>query len=107
MKKIILAIICVIVAATTTYAKPRCHGFNNYDDKVTIVLVDDKAGDKYMVTEAVLSTGSKKYEAKSVKTDMRDGVAVVTLTFPHATQFSNPKLTLRVNGKKMKVKICQ
>ncbi|MDE6347006.1 MAG: hypothetical protein K2L55_10095 [Muribaculaceae bacterium] len=106
MKKIIFVIICLKVAATT-YAKPRCHGFNNYDDKVTIVLVDDKAGDKYMVTEAVLSTGSKKYEAKSEKTDMRDGVAVVTLTFPHDTQFSNPKLTLRVNGKKMKVKICQ
>ena len=106
MKKIIFAIICLMVAATT-YAKPRCHGFNNYGDKVTIVLVDDKAGDKYMVTEAVLSTGSKKYEAKSVKTDMRDGVAVVTLTFPHATQFSNPKLTLRVNGRKMEVKICQ
>lgn len=28
MKKIIFAIICLIVAATT-YAKPRCHGFNN------------------------------------------------------------------------------
>lgn len=107
MKKIILAIICIIVAAATIYAKPRCHGFNNYDNKVTIILVDDKAGEKYTVSEAVLSTGSKKYDAISVKTDMRDGVAVLTLTFPHATQFSNPKLTLRVNGRKIKVKICQ
>lgn len=48
MKKNILAIICIIVAAATIYAKPRCHGFNNYDNKVTIILVDDKAGDKWM-----------------------------------------------------------
>ena len=89
-------------------AKPHCQGFNNYDNKVTIVFTDDKAGDHYAVSDVKLipSGKSKNYDATSVTAVVKDGVATVTLIFPHVTQFSNPKIELRINGKKTKLKVC-
>ena len=99
-----------LVASLTVYAKPNCQGFNNYDNKVTIVFTDDKAaGNRYTVSDVKLipSWGGVEYSAISIKTNVKDGVATVTLIFPHITRFSNPKVTLRINGKKIKFKVCQ
>lgn len=100
----ILSLVCGIA-----YAKPRCQGFNNYDDKVTIVFTDDKAGSQYTVSDVILipSWKGKEYKATSISTTVENGVATVTLEFPHITQFSNPKVTLRINGKKRTFKVCQ
>lgn len=53
------------------------------------------------------SWSEKEYPATSVEVTVKKGVATVTLTFPHVTQFSNPQVTLRINGKKSKFKVCQ
>lgn len=92
----------------TAYAKPHCKGFNNYDDKVTIVFTDN-AKNGYSVTDVkfIPTWKGDEYPATSVKTTVKEGVATVTLTFPHITQFSNPKVILRINGKKTKFKVCQ
>lgn len=83
-------------------AKTHCQGFNNYDDKVTIVFTDDNVGKQYSVTDVKLIPvwKGKEYSAISVKTTVENGVATVTLVFPHITEFSNPKITLRINGRK-------
>lgn len=96
-----------LVLSLTAYAKPHCQGFNNYDNKVTIVFTDDKAGSRYEVTDVKLVTYGKEYSATSVTASVKDGTATVTLTFPHITQFSNPKVILRINGKKAKFKVCR
>ena len=98
-----------LVLSLTAYAKPHCQGFNNYDNKVTIVFTDDKAGSQYDVSDEILipSWKGKEYKATSVRTTVENGVATVTLEFPHITQFSNPKVTLRINGKKRTFKVCQ
>ncbi len=88
-------------------AKPRCQGFNNYDNKVTVVFTDDEAKGAYTVTDAKFINCGREYAAESVQTSVKDGVATVTLTFPHLTQFSNPKVRLCVNGKKKKFNVCQ
>lgn len=104
-------IIFLILAAinVAAYAKPHCQGFNNYDNKVTIVFTDDKAGNQYTVSYVILipSWKGREYKAASVRTTVENGVATVTLVFPHITQFSNPKVTLRINGKKRTFKVCQ
>lgn len=41
MKTIIISFILSLVCGMA-YAKPHCQGFNNYDNKVTIVFTDDK-----------------------------------------------------------------
>lgn len=105
MKELISALILFV--SLTVSAKPHCQGFNNYDNKVTIVFTDDKAGSRYEVTDAKLVTYGKEYAATSVNTTVKDGTATVTLIFPHITQFSNPKVTLRINGIKTKFKVCQ
>ena len=97
------------VIGMATNAKPHCQGFNNYDDKVTIAFTADHAGDHYTVSDVkfIPSWNGKEYPATSVKITKTNGVATVTLVFPHVTQFSNPKVTLRINGKKSKFKVCQ
>lgn len=104
-------IIFLILAAinVAAYAKPHCQGFNNYDNKVTVIFTDDKAGSQYTVSDVILipSWKGREYKAASVRTTVENGVATVTLVFPHITQFSNPKVTLRINGKKRTFKVCQ
>lgn len=97
------------IMALATNAKPYCQSFSNYDDKVTIVFTDDKAGERYTVSDVKLTPTwrGQEYQATSVKATVKDGVATVTLVFPHITQFSNPKVTLRINGKKKSFNVCQ
>lgn len=105
MKQLIVSIVCVL-CSIAAYAKPQCQSFNNYDDKVTIVFTDDNVSNGDSISDVVLHTCGKHYAATSVKTEITDCVATVTLTFPHITQFSNPKVELRLNGKKHSFKVC-
>ena len=106
MKTIIISFILSLVCGMA-YAKPHCQWFNNYDNKVTIVFTDDKASSRYEITDVKLVTYGKEYSATSVTVSVKDSTATVMLTFPHITQFSNPKVTLRINGKKTRFKVCQ
>lgn len=106
MKTIIISFVLSLVCGMA-YAKPHCQGFNNYDSKITIVFTDDKASSRYEVTDVKLVTYGKEYSATSVTVSVKDSTATVMLTFPHITQFSNPKVTLRINGKKTRFKVCQ
>lgn len=105
----LLFIIVSLLLFITANAKPHCQGFNNYDDKVTIVFTDENVRKDYKVSDVVLipSWGSKEYKATSVSVSVENGIATVTLTFPHVTQFFNPKVELRINGKKAKLRICR
>ena len=107
--KAFLATFILTTISFALFGKPHCQGFNNYDNKVTIVFTDDRAGDHYAVSDVKLIPfgKSKKYDATSVTAVVKDGVATVTLIFPHVTQFSNPKVELRINGKKTKLKVCR
>ena len=108
MKQLIISLVCIMISIAAL-AKPNCQSFNNHDDKVTIIFTDDKAGKKYSVTDVRLIPAwlGKEYKATSVSISVNNGVATVTLTFPHLTQFSNPKVELKINGKKASFKVCQ
>ena len=108
MKYLILLFLGLLLSLTA-YAKPHCQGLNNYDNKVIIVFTDDKAGNQYTVSDMILipSWNGREYKATSVRTTVENGVATVILVFPHITQFSNPKVTLKINGKKRTFKVCQ
>lgn len=108
MKPIIISFVLFLVCGIT-YAKPHCQSFNNHDNKVTIVFTDDKAGNTYSITDVKLipSWFGKEFKATSIRTTVEKGVATVTLEFPYITQFSNPKVTLSINGKKTTFKVCQ
>ena len=106
MKTLILILFLTLLSITTN-AKPHCQGFNNYDNKVTIVFSDDATEKQYRVSDVQLINCGKSIQATSIDIDVTDGMATVKLTFPHLTQFSNPKVTLRVNGKKTQFKVCQ
>ncbi|MDE6243486.1 MAG: hypothetical protein K2M14_05700 [Muribaculaceae bacterium] len=111
LKKYFICIAVALIAAAVSVAaeaKPRCNSFSNRDDKVTIVFTDDKAGSQYKVTDAKLQSrrDKKSVSATSVSTSLSNGMATVVLTFPYETYFSNPKVTLMVNGKKMTFKVC-
>lgn len=103
----LITIFFLAIMVLTTNAKPHCQGFNNYDNKVTIVFTDDKVDSQYEVADVKLITYGKEYSATSVTATVKDGTARVILIFPHLTQFSNPKVKLRINGKKMTFNVCQ
>lgn len=98
----------MLLISTAGNAKPHCQSFNNHDNKVTIVFTDDKAGDRYAVSDIKLipTWHGKGYKATSVRVSVSNGVAIVTLTFDHLTQFSNPKVELKINGKTTSFKVC-
>lgn len=108
MKNLIITLILAAISMVTN-AKPHCQGFSNYNDKVTIVFTDDKVGKSYTVSDVKLipSWNGMEYKATSVNVSVNNGVATVTLTFEHLTQFSNPKVELKINGKKTTFKVCQ
>ncbi len=103
-----ILIIAFAITSMVAYAKPYCQSFNNYDDKVTIIFIDDEAGDKYTVTDVKLipSKNGKDSKASSVSVSINNGVATGTLTFEHITQFSNPKVELEINGRKTDFNVC-
>ncbi len=108
MKHLIITLVYIAISFAA-YAKPQCQGFNNYNDKVTIVFIDKDADKSYSVTDVKLIPTwlGKEYKATSVNVSVNNGVATVTLTFDHITRFSNPKVELKINGKKTKFKVCQ
>lgn len=108
MRTLITALILIAISMAA-YAKPQCQCFNNYDEKVTIVFTDDNAGEQYTISDVKLipTWRGQEYQVTSVQATVKNGVATVTLIFPHITQFSNPKVTLRINGKKKSFKVCQ
>lgn len=104
--KLLLTILAALTMSMAALAKPQCQGFNNYDNKVTITFSDRDTADVYEVSDVKLRTNGREYGATEVKAERADGEMLVTLTFPHLTQFSNPTVTLRINGKKTKFKVC-
>ena len=53
MKNLLTVFVLAIIGLVAN-AKPHCQGFNNHDDKVTIVFTDDNAGKRYDVTDVKL-----------------------------------------------------
>ena len=107
MKHLLITLICIAISLVA-YAKPHCQSFNNYDDKVTIIFADESADNTYNVSDVKLipSRNGKEYNATSVSVSVNNGVATVTLTFEHLTQFSDPKVELKINGKTTTFKVC-
>lgn len=108
--KTLITVFFLAVIGLAVNAKPYCQGFNNYDDKVTIVFTDNQTGERYSVSDVKLipsSWNGEGFPATSVKIAEKNGIVTVTLVFPHITKFSNPKVTLRINGKKTKFNVCQ
>ena len=71
----IVTVIFLTVIGLTVNAKPRCQGFNNYDNKVTIVFTDNQAKDKYTVSDVKLipsSWSEKEYPATNYESDLTD-----------------------------------
>ena len=67
----IVTVIFLTVIGLTVNAKPRCQGFNNYDNKVTIVFTDNQAKDKYTVSDVKLIPSSSdapdKWKEKQIQ----------------------------------------
>ena len=56
--KYLIFLLFSVALSMTAYAKPRCQGFNNYDNKISIVFRDDTARDRYTVSDVKLEAVS-------------------------------------------------
>lgn len=108
MRKYFVALVMAL-SAVIANASPHCSYFNNDENKVTIIFTDEEAAGEYIVSDVMLYPieGGKGYEVYSVDTNVTDGVAKVTLTFQHLTEFSNPTVELTINGEKAKFNVAK
>ncbi len=56
--KTLITVFFLAVIGLAVNAKPHCQGFNNYDDKVTIVFTDNQTGERYSVSDVKLIPSS-------------------------------------------------
>lgn len=96
MKKIIL-LTALAACASGTSAEIRYQSLDNIG-ATNIVLIDNNAPERVEVSGAVLHDNGKEYEAKSIRSDLKDGTATYKLSFKRLTFFKDCRLTITVNG---------
>ncbi len=101
MKKILaLAFVCLCYFSSSAEIEYR------HIDNIgatNIVLTDKESPENVVVSDAVLVNNGKKYSAKDISCDIKDGVATYKLKFSRLTVFKDCKVILTVNGKKVTV----
>lgn len=86
----------------TSAEKFKFKSINNNDGKTTVEVTGTIPGKSLTVNSAVLTNGSKVYNANGMNCRMTDGNATITVTFPFMTEFDDDTaLTLEANGKKV------
>lgn len=71
------------IMALATNAKPYCQSFSNYDDKVTIVFTDDKAGSPFIAMgyiNPIMQMGAENFFRRAKESGI-DGVIIPDLPF--------------------------
>lgn len=82
--------------------KFKFKSINNNDGKTTVEVTGIIPGKSLTVNSAVLTNGSKVYNANGMNCRMTGGDATITVTFPFMTEFDDDTaLTLEANGKKV------
>ncbi len=74
---------------------------NNNGNVTTITIKGKGLGDHITVSGGTFTTMGKTYQAKSMKCDMTNGTAIITVTFPFISEFENSSMTINVNGEKI------
>lgn len=70
-----------------------------------IVLVDEEAPQKVIITDAVLFNNGREYPAKQIRCDVVNGTATYNLKFKRFTVFKDCRVVLTVNGRKMTIDV--
>lgn len=82
--------------------KFKFKSINNNDGKTIVEVTGTIPGKSLTVNGAVMTNGSKVYNANGMNCQMTGGDATITITFPYMTEFDDDTaLTLEVNGKKV------
>lgn len=105
-KMLLLAALTLFLGAHTSRAEIRCRSLDNMGG-TNIVLVDNAASADLKVTRAILINDGVRYEAKKIRCDIEEGVAVFRLHFKRLTKFKNCTVELTVDGKKVTVDLQQ
>lgn len=96
MKKFIL-LTSLVACASGASAEIRYQSLDN-KGATNIVLIDNNAPERVEVSGAVLHDNGKEYEAKSIRSDLKDGTATYRLSFKRLTVFKDCRLRITVNG---------
>lgn len=83
----------------------KVKSLNNHNDKTTIVINGENLGNSLTVSGGTFTTKGKTYQANSMKCNMTDGKATITVVFPFTSVYENSNMTLNVNGKEISIDI--
>ena len=79
----------------------KIKNFNNNGNKTTIVVRGENFGKTLTVSGGTFTTKGKTYYANSMRCDMTNGTAVITVTFPFTSEYDKSSMTLTVNGEEL------
>ena len=82
----------------TAFPQFKVTEISNDGRQTTVVLSSNNAGNLLNVSGGVLSTGGKRYNASALQTQLVDGKASITVTFPFAGEYKRTGMVLTING---------
>lgn len=85
----------------TTIKIFRLKNLNNNGNQTSVTISGENLGSNLTVTGGTLTTAGKTYQAKSMQCSMKNGSAVIVVTFPFMSEFENSSLTLNINGEEI------
>lgn len=104
MKKLLFILVCSSFAANAN-AEFKFKSLDNYDDKTTIVIVDDNFKSGSETCCAQFNNDGKTYDATSMVTTQEGDQMSITMTFERMTVFNNTSVTLTINGQHVNIPI--
>ena len=79
----------------------KIKNFNNNGNRTTIVVKGENFGNTLTVTGGAFTTMGRTYNAESMRCQMSNGVAHITLQFPYTSEYDNSSLAININGNEM------
>lgn len=86
-------------------AQFKITSLNNSGIETTVVINGEGLGDYISVSDVFFTNKGKRYNSNSLNTNMTDGHAVITATFPFSDNYENASVALTINGKEVKLNL--
>lgn len=90
-----------LAANKITVQRFKITNLNSDGNETTVIIRGEGLGNNITVSGGTFTNDGNTYNATSLKCDMTDGVATITAIFPFSGLYSEPTMTLMVNGKEV------
>lgn len=102
MKRLLLMLAVVVLAAGSLLAKPRFKSISGLEGKTTIEIEvpakDRNAAGMLSIDKAILHVDGQELKSRSVSTRTMREYSIIKLVFDHVPDYTSSLLTFNLNG---------